>query len=57
MKVTYNKTTSELTIVIKAHESTVSKSGRTMLIASESQKAAVEVNGKEVTVAVNAYHK
>ena len=57
MKVTYNKTTSELTIVIKANEPRVSQSGRTMLVASETQKQAVNLDGHELTVGVNAYFK
>lgn len=57
MQVTYNKSTKELTIVVKAGEPRRSKSGNTMLVASETQKQAVDVNGNQVTIALNAYFK
>ena len=57
MQTTYDPKTGDITIVVKANTPKLSKSGNTMLVASETQKGAVDVNGKKVTVAINVYFK
>jgi hypothetical protein len=57
MQVTYDSKAKELVIRIKAGTPKQSASGRTMLIASETAKDAVEVEGKSTTIAINAYFR
>lgn len=47
----------ELVIRIKMSEAKGSTSGKTMLVASETKRGAVDVKGKSLTVGVNAYYK
>ena len=57
MQTTYDPKSGDITIVVKANTPKLSKSGNTMLVASETQKEAVDVHGKKVTVALNVYFK
>ena len=57
MKVTVKGTT--MVIEIEMQQPTPSASGKTLVVASThgNQKAGVQINGKEVTVGINAYIK
>ena len=58
MQATYDTKTGQLTIVVATRQPSPSKSsGKTMTVAYENVKEAVEVNGKKLTVQVTAYYK
>ncbi len=46
-----------MTIEIELKDAEKSSSGKTMLVCSETQKAVATVDGKPLTVGVNAYYK
>lgn len=57
MKVTIDEKAKTMTIVVPLQEPRASKTGKTMLIASESDKKATTYKGQDVTVSMNAYFK